>query len=227
MTTQILINDKTASLLRSVPYFRSLSDKAIEDVAREVVARHYEAGTLIFLEGDPAAGLHLVVKGLCKVYRLSEGGREHVLVSLGPGDSCNEVPVVDGGPNPANLAALEISTVWVISKEALNRLRQKHPVLNDIIINSLALRCRQLVQRVYNLSFLSVTGRLAAFLLQQSDDRSRLSRREWTQDEIAAHLGTVREMVGRAFRELHQAELIAMDRHRIEILDREGLEELT
>jgi CRP/FNR family transcriptional regulator len=204
-----------------------LTDNAIEDVAREVVARHYKAGALIFLEGDPVSGLHLVVKGFCKVYRLSEGGREHVLVSLGPGDSCNEVPVVDGGPNPANLAAVEDSTVWVISKDALNRLRQKHPILNDIIVNNLALRCRQLVQRVYNLSFLSVTGRLAAFLLQQSDERSQLSRRQWTQDEIAAHLGTVREMVGRAFRELHQAELIAMDRHRIEILDREGLEELT
>jgi hypothetical protein len=54
-----------------------------------------------------------------------------------------------------------------------------------------------------------------------------LNRQQWTQDEIAAHLGTVREMVGRAFRELQQAELIALDRHRIEILDREGLKELT
>jgi CRP/FNR family transcriptional regulator len=160
------------------------------------------------------------------VYRISEGGREHVLATLGPGDSCNEVPVIDGGPNPANFAAIEDSTVWVISEDALNRLRQQFPALNEIIIKNLAMRCRQLVQRVYNLSFLSVTGRLAAFLLQQSQNQKELSR-QWTQDEIAAHLGTVREMVGRAFRELVQAELIAMDRHRIEILDREGLRELT
>ena len=44
-----------------------------------------------------------------------------------------------------------------------------------------------------------------------------------SQDEIAAHLGTVREMVSRAFRELQEAELIAIERHRIEVLDREGL----
>ena len=122
---------------------------------------------------------------------------------------------------------MEDSVVWVISGEALTRLRRRHPILNDIIIKNLAMRCRQLVQRVYNLSFLSVTGRLAAFLLQRSDKTNQLSRRRWTQDEIAAHLGTVREMVGRAFRELQQAELIAIDRHRIEILDREGLKELT
>ncbi len=227
MFTTIFVDDNAKPLLKAVPYFQALDENVLAQVAREVVARRYGAGEIIFLEDEPDAGLHLVVEGLCKVYRLSEGGREHVLATLGPGDSCNEVPVVDGGPNPANFAAIEDSTVWVISEEALTRLRRQYPDLNEMIIKNLAVRCRQLVQRVYNLSFLSVTGRLAAFLLQQSDDQSELSRRQWTQDEIAAHLGTVREMVGRAFRELQQAELIAIDRHRIEILDREGLEELT
>lgn len=223
----VLINDNTRSLLRAVPYFRDLDEDALEAVAHEVVQRYYEAGELIFLEGEAPAGLHLVARGLCKVYRLSVGGREQVLANLGPGDSCNEVPVVDGGPNPASLVAVEDSTLWIISEDALARLRLQYPVLNEIIIKSLAMRCRQLVQRVYDLSFLSVNGRLAAFLLQQADESDELSRRRWTQDEIAAHLGTVREMVSRAFRELQEAELIAIERHRIEILDREGLEELT
>src|SRR5262245_21584170 len=149
------------------------------------------------------------------------------MATPGPGDSCNEVPVIDGGPNPANLGAIQDSTVWIISEEAMTRLRRQFPPLNEMIIKNLAMRCRQLVQRIYNLSFLPVTGRLAAFLLQQSDEKTALDRQQWTQDEIAAHLGTVREMVGRAFRELQEARLISLDRHRIEILDREGLQELT
>ncbi len=227
MPTQLVVNDRTKTLLKAVPYFQGLNEDALEAVANVVIPRHYQAGELIFLEDDPEAGLHLVVEGLCKVYRISEGGREHVLVDLKPGDSCNEVPVIDGGPNPANFVAVQDSAVWVISGEALTRLRRQYPALNEMIAKNLAMRCRQLVQRVYNLSFLSVTGRLASFLVQQMDERNELSRRQWTQDEIAAHLGTVREMVGRAFRELQQAELIAIDRHRIEILDGEGLEELT
>jgi CRP/FNR family transcriptional regulator len=227
VSASILFDEKTKSLLQTIPYFRGLDDHALESLAHEVIVRRYNAGELIFLEGEPNAGLHLVVEGAGKVYRLSEGGREHILTTLDPGDSCNEVPVVDGGPNPANFAAIEDSIVWVISGESLSRLRQQYPALNDIIIKNLAMRCRQLVQRVYNLSFLSVTGRLAAFLLQQSAEENSLNRQQWTQDEIAAHLGTVREMVGRAFRELHEAELISIDRHRIEILDREGLKELT
>ncbi|MFQ5576758.1 MAG: Crp/Fnr family transcriptional regulator [Anaerolineae bacterium] len=218
---------RAKSLLKSVPYFKLLDDAALEAIAGTVMVQQFRAGELIFLEGDPDAGLHLVAAGACKVYRLSEQGREHILATLEPGDSCNEVPVIDGGPNPASLVAIKDSTVWIITSTVMARLRQQYPVLNEAIIKSLATRCRQLVQRVYNLSFLSVTGRLAAFLLQQSDDQSELNRRRWTQDEIAAHLGTVREMVGRAFRELQQAELISIDRHRIEILDRNGLEELT
>jgi CRP/FNR family transcriptional regulator len=210
-----------------VPYFRVLDADALAAVARETVVRRYQAGEMIFLEGERSAGLHLVAEGQCKVYRLSLEGREQVLAALGPGDSCNEVPAVDGGPNPASLAALEDSTLWVLSTEALDRLRREHPALNEIIIRSLAARCRQLVQRVYNLSFLSVTARLAAFLLGQADEGNALSRRRWSLNEIAAHLGTVREMVSRGLRELQEAELIAIDRHRIEILDPEGLQHLS
>jgi CRP/FNR family transcriptional regulator len=227
VSAPILLNETTKSLLKAVPYFRGLDDQALEVVVQAVIVRRYQAGELIFLEGEPVAGLHLVVEGLCKVYRLSEGGREHIMVTMGPGDSCNEVPVIDGGPNPANFGAIQDSTVWIISEEAMTRLRRQFPPLNEMIIKNLAMRCRQLVQRVYNLTFLPVTGRLAAFLLQQSDQKTALNRQQWTQDEIAAHLGTVREMVGRAFKELQEAGLISLDRHRIEILDREGLQELT
>ena len=163
LITPTPIDNKAKSLLKAVPYFHDLDDAALAMVAEQVVAHHYKAGELIFLEGEPDAGLHLVATGTCKVFRLSEQGREHVLATLGPGDSCNEVPVVDGGPNPANFMAMEDATVWVLSAAGLTHLRLQHPALNDIIIKNLAMRCRQLVQRVYNLSFLSVTGRLAAF----------------------------------------------------------------
>jgi CRP-like cAMP-binding protein len=225
-TNLTLFDTTTKSLLSGVPYFEVLDEARLKSVAQEVIARHYHAGEIIFLEGETGRGLHLVVEGLCKVYHLSVEGREHILHLLAPGDFCNEVSAVDGGPNPANLAALEDSLVWVISKDAMDRLRRRYPELNDVIINNLAQHCRHLVKRIYTVSFLSVTGRLAGFLLREGDEGFILDRRHWTQDEIAAHLGTVREMVVRSFRELEQAGLITFDRHQIKILDEEGLKEL-
>ncbi len=217
---------QTATLLRQVPYFSRLTEGELAAVADCMVERQLAQGQIAFLEGDAGAGLHLVVSGLAKIFRMSADGREQVLALLRPGDSCNEVPVVDNGHNPASLVAVEPAVVWVWSSEGMDRLRHEIQGLNETIIHSLAGRCRELVDKVYSLSFLSVTGRLAAFLLEQADPQTMLDRRRWTQDEIAAHIGTVREMVGRALRNLERDGLIRFSRHRIEIEDREGLESL-
>jgi CRP/FNR family transcriptional regulator len=64
---------------------------------------------------------------------------------------------------------------------------------------------------------------LARFLIEQAD-AGTLSR-GWTQDEIAAHLGTVRDMVSRTLRAFNDAGLIHSQRQSILLLDRRGLEE--
>jgi len=61
----VLVDEGARSLLRAVPYFGDLDEGALEAVAHEIIVRHYTAGELIFLEGEPAAGLHLVAEGLC------------------------------------------------------------------------------------------------------------------------------------------------------------------
>jgi CRP/FNR family transcriptional regulator len=218
---------RTAALLRAIPYFAGLEEAELTHVRARVVERRYEPDQIVFFEEDECAGLHLVVSGQARIYRVSLEGREQVLAVLNPGDSCNEVPAVDGGPNPASCVALEPTAFWVLSRTALDDLRREIPNLNDAIIASLATRCRQLVQRVYNLSFLSVTARVAQFLIEQSEPGQPLSRRRWTQEEIAAEVGTVREMVGRALRHLSEDGLIRLERHRIHIVDREGLRALS
>jgi len=75
---------------------------------------------------------------------------------------------------------------------------------------------------VEDLSLHTVRGRLARFLLEQAETDE--TTRRWTQEEIAAHLGTVRDMVGRTLRAFADAGLVRMERQRIMLLDREGLE---
>jgi CRP-like cAMP-binding protein len=73
-----------------------------------------------------------------------------------------------------------------------------------------------------NLSFLSVTARVAQFLVEQTEPEYPLSRRRWTQEEIAAEVGTVRETVGWALRHLSEDGVIRPERHRIHIVDHDG-----
>ncbi|MEN8098423.1 MAG: Crp/Fnr family transcriptional regulator, partial [Chloroflexota bacterium] len=178
------------------------------------------------LEGDPCDGLHLIVSGLGRIYRLSPAGREQVLALLHRGDSCNEVPVIDGGNNPANLVAVEDTTTWSWSQQSIEALQREIPQLREQITRSLAVRCRELVDQVYRLSFLSVTHRLVVFLLQQSQTGDSLDRGRWTQEDIASHVGTVREMVSRSLRNLENDGLIELTRSVITIRDRKGLASL-
>jgi len=222
------LTGQAAELIGLIPYFENLSAEQLSLVNSQKLTRNLNAGQIAFLEDDTAAGLYMLVSGRAKISRLSRDGREQVLSILKPGDSCNEVPVIDGGPNPATLTAIEPTTVWIWTRSGMDLLRKEIPPLNELIMQSLAGRCRELVDRVYRLSFFSVTERLANFLLDQAslESLAGLDRQRWTQEEIAAHIGTVREMVSRSLRSLENDGLIRFNRHRIEIKDRAGLEKL-
>jgi CRP/FNR family transcriptional regulator len=215
--------DRTAALLRSVPYFAHLDEAALQAVAQSAIRRHYGKGELVFLEGEPCAGLCILEEGRIKVYKVSLDGREQVVKLLGPGEFFNEVAVLDGGPNPASaMAALE-STLSIIDRSSMLELLGKYPALAQGIIESLAAHARHLVTLVEDLSLRTVSARLAKLLLVQAVGRNEAPRRV-TQQEMASQLGTVREMVGRVLNGFEKEGLIRFDRHRIIILDREELE---
>ena len=214
------------ALLRRVPYFAHLSEPVLAALATACIERRYDRGQVVFLEGEPCAGLHIMSAGEVKIFKLSPQGREQILHRMGPGDTFNDVAVLDGGPNPASAAAVTDARLWVITRGEMQRLAQSHPPLAWALIESIARRARHLVAMVEDLSLRSVKSRLARLLLAEADRASagHLDRSQMvTQAEMAARLGTVREMIGRALRELADDGLIEFDRHRIMIVNREGL----
>lgn len=214
-------------LLRQLPYFARLDDMVLATVARMAIPRTYERGQVILLEGEPCAGLCIVQSGRIKVFKISLEGREQVLRILGPGKSFNDVAVFDGGPNPASVMALESSTIWVVDRMFMLALVHRYPALSMAVVGRLAAMARHLVSMVEALSFYDVTGRLARLLLLGNQEGAAEAPAgglpRMTQTEMAAHLGTVREMVGRSLHTLEDEGLIEVAQHRILIRDAEGL----
>jgi CRP-like cAMP-binding protein len=216
------------AFLRKVPYFAALPADVLHALTAAVIERRLARGQLIFLEGDPCAGLHIVVRGTVKIFKLSPQGREQILQQAGPGATFNDVAVLDGGPNPASATAITDVIIWVIPGSAIQRLAQAYPALAWALLESIARRTRHLVEMVEDLALRSVKARLAKLLLAEAArsaglatiDRSQMV----TQTEMAARLGTVREMVGRALRDLADDGLIRLERQRLMIVNREGLE---
>lgn len=213
----------TLALLRRVPYFSGLADDALAALAAVAVERRYGRGQVIFLEEEPCAGLYLVAEGEVKIFKLSPQGREQILHRVGPGETFNDVAALDGGPNPASAAALNDVMLRVICRSDIQQLAQAYPALAWSLIESIARRTRHLVAMVEDLALRSVKARLARLLLAEAARTpvsGEIARSQMvTQAEMAARLGTVREMIGRGLRDLADDGAISLDRHRIVIRD--------
>ena len=217
------MTDKTLQALRRVSLFAGFTDDTLARIARVAYARHYEPGTAIVFEGDACGAAYFIVSGHVRVYRLSSNGREQVLVRLGPGRAFNTVPPFQPQPvNHATVEAVTPVTVYGISRDDLRRLVMECSELAQAILRDFADRLDHLTQLVEDLSLRSVRGRLARFLLEHGE--AGAVARRWTQEEMAAHVGTVRDMVGRTLRAFVDAGLVRMERQRIVLLDRGGLE---
>lgn len=208
--------------LRSNPYFDELPQTFLKDIASSTQLREYERGEILFWEGDPAAGLHIIKSGSVKLYRVSPQGRQYIISVLTEGATCNEVPAFDGGTNPVNVEALETSHVWVVQAEDLRELVKSNPEFALKILNKFGQNLRSLVHRLSEMAFYQVTHRLARLIIEMPVEEARP---HWTQEQLAARLGTVREVVARSLKELERSGAIRIKDRRIQITDHEVLQQ--
>jgi CRP-like cAMP-binding protein len=203
-----------------------LPDATVRALATIARPREYAAGALIQLEGDPAEAMYTIIAGMVKVLRTSAAGREQVLHVAGSGQHVNLVPIFDGGPCPASVQALTDVQLLALPADALRRLVAVDAALALALLADLSARQRALVNLVDDLALHTVQGRLARLLLLQAEAAERGEEvLPLTQAEMAAHLGTVREMVGRTLKTFEALGFIALERGSIVIVDRQGLRE--
>ena len=212
--------------LRSCRYFDGISGEILSQLAEDVYLYRYKPGEMVFWEGGACAGLHIVRSGSIKLFKISPNGRQLVVKIFNQGESFNEVPVFDGGENPINVAAITQSDIWVVACESIRTAVDEHPEMARAIILNLSANLRMLVGLVEELSFYQVTNRLARLISQLPEEQLEgKSRQRLTQDEIAARLGSVREVVARSLRELEQSGAIRSERGKIWIEDGNILKE--
>jgi CRP/FNR family transcriptional regulator len=212
--------------LESNSYFSDLNPKILFEIIEGLRLSRFERGETIFWEADECAGLHMIRSGSVKLYKISPQGRELVIRVLGEGATFNEVPVFDHKPNPVNVAAVEVSEIWIVEPGVIRRCIREYPEMAQSVISNLCQNLRMLLGTVEELSFYQVTIRLARLIRQLPVEQLEGAREErLTQDALAARLGTVREVVARSLRELERSGAIQVQRGQIKVMDRDRLQE--
>jgi CRP/FNR family transcriptional regulator, cyclic AMP receptor protein len=214
-----------ADVLKGTALFSALSDAELESLATRTLLRSYVSGELIFSEGEPCAGLYIVSRGRVRIFKISPSGREQVLALEGPRSSVAELPVFDGGPYPASGAAVEPSELLFISRQDFRALCVEYPEISLKILQVVGARLRRLIGIIEELSFTTVRHRLISWILRQAKSQEGLRfMLNASHQELAAQIGTVRELVSRNLARLQAQEFIGINGHEVTILNLEGLE---
>jgi CRP/FNR family transcriptional regulator len=226
MDTPSAADSPLLTLLHRIPLFAELHDDALLQLARRCVTRTAGAGQVLFTTGEECRGLYMIESGRVRIYRTDPSGREQVLHVEGPGRTVAELPLFDGGAYPASAIAIEESRLVFLPRAAFEHLYRTQPDIAQAVIRALGRRLRHLVHLAETLAFRDVAARLAMLLVGYAE-RGGVSTAagveievDRTQEELAHEIGTARESVSRALKQLRRKGLIKpLERNRILIPD--------
>jgi CRP-like cAMP-binding protein len=201
-------------ILRDMPIFAELGDPVLDRLAQRCVPRAVGSGFTLFRAGDRCSGLYIVLEGRVRIYRTSPEGKEQTLAVEGPGRPVAELPLFDGGTYPASGVTTVASRLAFLPRAEFEHAFRTDPDVASAVVKSLGTRLRHLVQLVETVAFRDVAARLAMLLADYADHQGTADgdevtlELERTQEELATEIGTARESVSRAFKQLQSRGLI-------------------
>ena len=218
--------DKVRALKNTI-LFKGVLEKDLEELIPSTKIVRLEGNQILFSAGDSCLGLYVVLEGRTKAVRHGTDGREQVIHEDTPFSTYPEVAVFDDGPCPSSVIGLEDTVLLLIHKEKLCKFCLHQPQVAMSALKVISKRLRKATGMVEDLSLKDVSQRLAEFLLEQYRTASRSGnslRLKHSNQEIADTIGTVREVVSRAFTKLQRKAWIKKDGRSVQIVDQNSLE---
>jgi CRP-like cAMP-binding protein len=201
---------ETPDLLR-LPFFRPFSAQAVAQLAAHARWRSYEAGQTVLEAGDDAPEVYLVERGTLRVTTRSIGGHEIILNEIGAGALFGEIAAIDGAKRSAGIVAVTNAQLCVIAAAPFIDFAVSTREAALHLMKSLAALVREKDQRIFELSVLATRPRLIALLLRMArlrDAGGMIISPPPPHRELAARIGTRREVVTRALAGLQREGLL-------------------
>lgn len=211
-----MLGDKI-TIFKQTELFRDLDDAILDVLAKHSIVKRLRRNEILFLAGEPAKGLYVIAHGAVRAFRTSPDGREQIIHVERAVTTIAEVPVFDGGNYPSTTAAEELTTLYFLDKQQILNTAIEHPQLALAAVKLLASRLRRCAELVETLSLREVAQRLARLLLEEAQhhgiemDQGTEIKLRLTHNQIAARIGTVREVVTRSLIRLQEQRLIVHD----------------
>lgn len=222
----MITDDQFKRILPTLPLLREANAQLVNDFKRTAFLARIPSGKDVFVEGDQVNAIALLVSGVVRVYKVSETGREITLYRFGLGESC----ILTANAIMSRQSFSAIATVEqdaeavMIPADTFRQWVNQYDLWRDFVFNLLSQRLSMVMEIVDEVAFRRMDIRVAAWLIEQSHQHNPLTV---THQEIAAELGSSREVISRILEGLADKKLIRVLRGSIEILDTAQLEDLS
>ena len=186
--------------------------------------RTVERNDMLCLAGDRSDSIFVVASGTLRVFTSTANGSEPTIALRYEGEVVGELGVLDDLPRSASLAALRRSEVIEVPARAFRTAYESDPAIARRMVTLLADRLRRVTDGLADMAYLDLGGRLAKYILSESERRGRTSFvLNLTQAEMGQLLGGARQTINQAARSLHDAGLVGLDGRTVTIIDEQGL----
>jgi CRP/FNR family transcriptional regulator len=224
----VQLSQELTEFLGQTALLQNLSVQSLEQVASIGGLQSFQAGDLLFSEGDECQGSFLILEGQVKVFKYAETGREQIMGMLGPGEYLAGVPAFDGRRYSANAVASDPPPVLFLPREPFLELLRQDPTLSFNLLTIFSHHLRRFAQLIETVSLKEVSGRIATYLLLLSHQagNSEVVELAITKAQLAAFIGTVPETLSRVLQKMGRDGLLKLDGNTITILDFQELKAL-
>ena len=219
----MLNSEQFSRIARVLPVLEQADPELIREFRQNAFFARMPAGREVFVEGDHAEAIALLISGVVRVYKIGETGREITLYRFGNGESCiltaNAILSQKGFPAIA-MVEKEAEAV-MIPAESLRDWVRRYDLWREFVFDLLSERLSSVMAIVEEVVFRRMDARLASFIIERG---SRSDSIYITHQEISTELGTSREVISRILEDFSATGLINVSRGKINLLDRAALQ---
>lgn len=207
-----------------VPIFNHLEVEQMHEISATARTRHFKKGEYIYQPQAESDSLYIVHKGLVRIFRLTENGKEQLVRFLGPGDFTGELALFRSSVYDSYAEATKDTTLCIITKQDLQPLLAAYPAISLKIMEEFSRRLEQSERQTTIVATEKVEVRLAMFLIEMLEEGSHVVMLPMSKKDLASFLGTTPETVSRKLTSLEERGLIRqLSNKEIQIPDADAL----
>jgi CRP/FNR family transcriptional regulator, anaerobic regulatory protein len=210
-------------IARVLPILEHADPGLLREFQQKAFFARIPEGHDVFVEGDRADAIALLISGVVRVYKIGETGREITLYRFGNGESCilTANAILSQKNFPAIATVEKQAEAVMIPAETFRDWVRRYDLWREFVFDLLSERLSSVMVTVEEVAFRRMDERLATFLSQRLGQSDSI---QITHQEIAAELGSSREVISRILEDFSALGMISVSRGTIKVLDREALQ---